>query len=61
MGIVSDQEIMQMIGTDDRSMTSFVPSLEECIRANIFTQLQALRYFNYFFRLNNFDFNFLYL
>jgi DNA-directed RNA polymerase III subunit RPC2 len=44
MGIISDQEIVQMIGTDDRTMTSFAPSLEECHRAEIFTQLQALRY-----------------
>lgn len=44
MGIVSDQEIVQMIGTDDRVMTSFAPSLEECVRASIFTQQQALRY-----------------
>jgi DNA-directed RNA polymerase III subunit RPC2 len=45
MGIVSDQEIVQMIGTDDHVMTSFAPSLEECVKANIFTQKQALRYF----------------
>lgn len=44
MGIVSDQEIVQMIGTDDHVMTAFAPSLEECARANIFTQQQALRY-----------------
>ena len=43
MGILSDQEIVQMVGTDDRVMTSFSPSLEECHRANIHTQLQALR------------------
>lgn len=44
MGIVSDQEIVQMIGTDDHVMTSFAPSLEECVRASIFTQQQALKY-----------------
>ena len=43
MGVVSDQEIVQMIGTDDHVMTSFAPSLEECVRASIFTQQQALR------------------
>jgi hypothetical protein len=31
MGIISDQEI--------------APSIEECVKANIFTQKQALRYF----------------
>ncbi len=45
MGIVSDQEIVQMIGTDDHVQTSIAPSLEECVRANIFTQKQTLRYF----------------
>ena len=44
MGIISDQEIVQMIGTDDRTMAAFAPSLEECHQADIFTQLQALRF-----------------
>ena len=44
MGIVSDQEIVQMIGTDDNIMTSFAPSLEECHRASVYTQNQALKY-----------------
>lgn len=44
MGILADQEIVQMIGTDDRVMTAFAPSLEECVRASIFTQQQALKY-----------------
>ena len=43
MGIVSDQEIVQMIGTDDHIMTAFAPSLEECHRASVYTQNQALR------------------
>ena len=29
MGVTSDQEIVQMIGTEDRIMTSFAASLEE--------------------------------
>ena len=44
MGVVSDQEIVQMVGTDDAIMTAFAASLEECNRASIFTQLQALKY-----------------
>ncbi|KAI9563545.1 hypothetical protein GHT06_011008 [Daphnia sinensis] len=44
MGILADQEIVQMIGTDDRVMTAFAPSLEECVRASIFTEQQALKY-----------------
>jgi len=43
MGMVSDQEIMQMVGTDEYVMTAFAPSLEECARASIFTQQQALK------------------
>ncbi len=44
MGVISDQEIVQMVGTDDNVMTSFAASLEECHRAGVFTQLQALKY-----------------
>ena len=44
MGVISDQEIVQMVGTDDNVMTSFAASLEECNRAGVFTQLQALKF-----------------
>jgi DNA-directed RNA polymerase III subunit RPC2 len=44
MGVVCDQEIVQMVGTDDSVMTAFAASLEECNRANVFTQQHALRY-----------------
>ena len=44
MGVVSDQEIVQMVGTDDNIMTAFAASLEECHRAEVFTQLQALKF-----------------
>lgn len=44
MGVVSDQEIVQMVGTDDAIMTAFAASLEECNRASIFTQMQALKF-----------------
>ncbi|KAG0723534.1 DNA-directed RNA polymerase III subunit RPC2 [Chionoecetes opilio] len=44
MGVASDQEIVQMIGTEDRVMTSFAASLEECARLNIYTQSQALKH-----------------
>ncbi|KAM4572867.1 DNA-directed RNA polymerase III subunit RPC2 [Odontesthes bonariensis] len=44
MGVESDQEIVQMIGTEEHVMASFGPSLEECQKAQIFTQTQALRY-----------------
>ncbi|XP_049793782.1 DNA-directed RNA polymerase III subunit RPC2 [Schistocerca nitens] len=44
MGVESDQEIVQMIGTEERMMQRIAPSLEECHKANVFTQTQALRY-----------------
>lgn len=44
MGVECDQEIVQMIGTDERMMQRFVSSLEESHIAGVFTQIQALRY-----------------
>nr|XP_033807945.1 DNA-directed RNA polymerase III subunit RPC2 isoform X2 [Geotrypetes seraphini] len=44
MGVDSDQEIVQMIGTEEHVMAAFGPSLEECQKAQIFTQMQALKY-----------------
>lgn len=41
MGVESDQEIVQMIGTEESVMASFAPSLEECQKAQIFTQTQV--------------------
>lgn len=41
MGVESDQEIVQMIGTEEHVMASFAPSLEECQKAQIFTQIQV--------------------
>ncbi|XP_056425888.1 DNA-directed RNA polymerase III subunit RPC2 [Hyla sarda] len=44
MAVESDQEIVQMIGTEEHVMAAFGPSLEECQKAQIFTQMQALKY-----------------
>ncbi|XP_036154599.1 DNA-directed RNA polymerase III subunit RPC2 isoform X6 [Myotis myotis] len=44
MGVECDQEIVQMIGTEEHVMAAFGPSLEECQKAQIFTQMQALKY-----------------
>ncbi|KAL0610897.1 DNA-directed RNA polymerase III subunit RPC2, partial [Plecturocebus cupreus] len=41
MGVESDQEIVQMIGTEEHVMAAFGPSLEECQKAQIFTQMQV--------------------
>lgn len=43
MGIVSDQEIVQLIGTEEEFMKKFSPSLEECHMLNVFAQNQALK------------------
>jgi len=44
MGIVSDQEIVQMVGTEDKIMAMFSASLEECHLAKVYTQEQALQH-----------------
>ncbi|XP_035736738.1 DNA-directed RNA polymerase III subunit RPC2-like [Vespa mandarinia] len=44
MGIVCDQEIMQLIGAEEEFMKKFAPSLEECHTLHVFAQNQALRY-----------------
>uniref|UniRef100_A0A672R237 DNA-directed RNA polymerase subunit beta n=1 Tax=Sinocyclocheilus grahami TaxID=75366 RepID=A0A672R237_SINGR len=44
MGVESDQEVVQMIGTEEHVMAAFAPSLEECQKAQIFTQTPALKY-----------------
>ena len=41
MGVESDQEIVQMIGTEEHVVANFSPSLEECQKAQIFTQTQV--------------------
>jgi DNA-directed RNA polymerase III subunit RPC2 len=44
MGVISDQGIVQMVGTEDKVMTMFAASLEECHRLGVFTQEQALKH-----------------
>ncbi|XP_028403072.1 DNA-directed RNA polymerase III subunit RPC2-like isoform X2 [Dendronephthya gigantea] len=44
MGIATDQEIMQMIGSEESVTSAFMASFEEAQRLKIFTQLQALTY-----------------
>ncbi|XP_014238823.1 DNA-directed RNA polymerase III subunit RPC2 [Trichogramma pretiosum] len=44
MGIVCDQEIVQLIGTEEIFMKKIAASLEECHSLNIHGQLQALKY-----------------
>lgn len=44
MGVITDQEIVQMIGSEEDILSIFAPSLEECANLKVFTQLQALEY-----------------
>lgn len=46
MGIISDLEIMQMIGTQESYLNKFAASLEDCQELGIFSQNQALKYLN---------------
>lgn len=48
MGVESDQEIVQMIGTEEHVMAAFGPSLEECQKAQIFTQMQVCLFMSSF-------------
>ena len=41
MGVESDQEIVQMIGNEDQVLAAFAPCLEECHKAQVFTQNQV--------------------
>ena len=43
MGIACDQEIMQMIGSEDVYMEKFANTLEECHTLQIYSQNQALK------------------
>ncbi|KAK3098091.1 hypothetical protein FSP39_016018 [Pinctada imbricata] len=44
MGIECDQEIVQMIGSEEEVLSSIAPCLEECHRQQVYTQMQALKY-----------------
>ncbi|XP_046663872.1 DNA-directed RNA polymerase III subunit RPC2 [Homalodisca vitripennis] len=44
MGYQSDQQIVQMIGTEPEILKKLGPSLEECYTVDVFTQTQALNY-----------------
>ncbi|KAK3707608.1 hypothetical protein QZH41_017867, partial [Actinostola sp. cb2023] len=44
MGLESEQEIVQMVGCEEDVVGNFTPSLEECHKLHIYSQLQALKY-----------------
>lgn len=41
MGIECDQEIVQMVGTEEETLAAMAPCLEECHKAQVFTQAQV--------------------
>lgn len=44
MGIESDQEMIQLTGTEEIIISALMRSIEECHKASIFTQSQAIKY-----------------
>lgn len=44
MGVIADQEIVQLIGSEEDILSAFAASLEECANMKVFTRLQALEY-----------------
>ena len=48
MGIESDQEIIQMVGSEPALVPLFMPTLQECNQLGIHTQQQALEYMGTF-------------
>ena len=44
MGVISDQEIVQMVGSEEDTVSALYPSIEESTNNGIFTQKQALNY-----------------
>ncbi|ODM89001.1 DNA-directed RNA polymerase III subunit RPC2 [Orchesella cincta] len=54
MGIESDEEMVQLIGTEDWAISMFIPSIEECHNLKIFTQHQAIKYLGIKLRLKRF-------
>ena len=41
MGIESDQEIVQMVGTEEDVLNTFAASLEECNNLQVYTKIQV--------------------
>eukprot|EP00047_Mylnosiga_fluctuans_P014364 m.37832 g.37832 ORF g.37832 m.37832 type:complete len:1129 (-) comp5470_c0_seq2:180-3566(-) len=44
MGVASDQELIQIVGTEPEIIRLFLPSLEEASRLGVFTSAQALQF-----------------
>ena len=44
MGVTADQEVVQLVGSEELVLSRFAPSIEECANLKIYTQLQALEF-----------------
>lgn len=44
MGAETDQEVIQLVGTEDEYIEGMQPSLSECASLKVNTQIQALEY-----------------
>ncbi len=44
MGVVSDQEVAQMVGCEEEVLSCLAPSIEECANLHVYTQRQALEH-----------------
>lgn len=54
IGVESEQEIIQMIGAEERVMSTFSSSLEECHKAQVFTQNQVCDYIHFNQKISKF-------
>ena len=52
MGVITDQEIVQLVGSEDDVLSAFAPALEECASLKVFTQTQALEFLGSKIRIN---------
>lgn len=43
MGVECDQEIIQMVGSEEDTLVAMAPCLEECQRSQVYTQNQVRR------------------
>ena len=44
MGVETDQELAQLVGTEDEIFENLLPSIEECRKTEVYTQSQAIKY-----------------
>ncbi|KAL9643773.1 hypothetical protein ABK040_016075 [Willaertia magna] len=57
MGLESDQEIIQLIGTERKYLEILGPSFEECIKENVYTSEQAIEWMAKYLKMADFKKN----